>query len=202
MEFYTIKKEESKCSKCNPKNRFLFIFCHKDYVDEGWGCKICKCRTCSFSTGIYIFSIVMLVNSIKDLYDITLSDYLYDKDSESSTFVTFFYIKVGVDALIILGILFAVYSTFTLNYCSSVIAYYIISISFLLYSSFCIYIMTKFYDISFWFKIILKIFTVILWFIFDYVLLLFAWMTFCNMVDIDRKKQNFAQDKVFNFGFK
>ena len=64
----------------------------------------------------------MLINSIKDLYDITLSEYLYDKHAKDETFIRFFYVKVSVDALIILGILFAMYSVCAFNYCSSVAA--------------------------------------------------------------------------------
>ena len=198
MGFYSTQKEESKC---NPKNRFLFLFCHTSSVDEGWGFKICNCRTCPFSTGVYLFSGIMLINSIKDLYDITLSEYLYDKHAKDETFIRFFYVKVSVDALIILGILFAMYSVCAFNYCSSVAAYYLMAISFIANTVFCVYIITRFGDISFWWKIELKIFSVILWFFFDYVLLLFAWILFCNMVDIYRKKQKLAQDNVFNFGF-
>ena len=198
MDFYAIKKEDSKC---NPKNRFLFIFCHTSRVDEGWGFSKCGCRTFSFSCGVFVFSGIMLINSIKDLYDITLSEYLYDKHSKDDTFVIFFYVKVGVDVLVIVGILFAMYSVCAFKYCASVVAYYIVAISFFMNTAFCVYIITRFGDINFWWKIELKILTVVLWFFFHYILLIFAWMLFCNMVDINRKKQKIAQDNVFNFGF-
>ena len=198
MEFNTNQKEDSPW---NPTNRFLFLFCHTSRVDDGWGFTICKCRTFPFSFGVYIFSVVMMINSIKDLYDITLSEYLYDKHAKDNTFVSFFYVKVSADALIILGIILALYSVCAFNYCSSVTAYYSVAISFILTTIFCVYIITRFGDINFWWKIELKIFTVMLWFFFDYILLLFTWILFCNMVDIKRKKQKESQDNVFNFGF-
>ena len=200
MDFYSNQNQKEDC-KWNPKDRFLLLFCHTSSVDEGWGFKICKCRTCPFSVGVYIFSGIMLINSIKDLYDITLSEYLYDKHAKDDTFVTFFYVKVGADAIIILGILFALYSVCAFNYCSSVMAYYLVAISFIMTTAFCVYIITRFGDINFWWKIELKILSVILWFFFDYILLLFTWILFCNMVDINRKIENTAKENVFNFGF-
>ena len=201
MEFYTKKKEDSKW---NPKNRFLLIFCHTSSVDDGWGFKCCNCRMFPFSMGVYIFSAIMLINAIKDLYDITLSDYLVDEKKKSEKdilFLKFFYVKVGADVGIILGILAALYSVCAFHSCSSILAYYIVAIAFILNTSFCIYVATRFTDLSFWWKIELKIMSVVLWFFFDSVLLLFDWILFCNMVDIKRKKDKLAQDNVFNFGF-
>ena len=44
----------------------------------------------------------MVINSIKDLYDITLSDYLTQEGEDNKLFVIFFYIKLIGDSLCIL----------------------------------------------------------------------------------------------------
>ena len=46
-----------------------------------------------------------------------------------------------------------------------------------------------------------KIFAILRKFVFDYVLLIFNWLLFCNMVDINRKQQEEAQKNQNNFGF-
>ena len=45
------------------------------------------------------------------------------------------------------------------------------------------------------------VFSIILWLFFDFVLMIFTWMLFCNMVDIKRKKQKQEQEDMFNFKF-
>ena len=82
--------EETKESKCNPKNRFLFCFCQTYEVDKGWGCGCCGCRAFPFSLGVLIFSIIMAINSFKDLYDILLSKYLMSGSESKKLFRLFF----------------------------------------------------------------------------------------------------------------
>ena len=194
--------EEVKESKWNPKNRFLFFFCETYQVDKGWGCGCCGCRAFPFSLGVLIFSIIMAINSFKDLYDILLSKYLMSGSESKKLFRLFFYMKLGSDTFCIIGILFALYSICKSHYCSSVAAYYSVVVSFILGTAFCVYILTCLVDLDFWWRVgILKIFTVIFWFVFDYVLLIFNWLLFCNMVDINRKQQEEAQKNQNNFGF-
>ena len=194
--FYTEVQEE----KWNPKNRFLLFFCHTYEVDKGWGCGWCGCRAFSFSLGVIIFSVIMGINSIKDLYDIILSKYLMKGSEDKKLFVIFFYIKLAGDALCILGIIFGLISVCSFNYCMSIAAYYTVAVSFILGTSFCIYVLTCIFDLSFWWEVgFLKIVTVFSWFIFNYILLIFTWILFYNMVDIYRKKQEEQKDNQFKF---
>ena len=200
MEFYTLQREEKKC---NPNNRFLFICCPNTSVDSGWGCKICGCRTLRFSVGVYIFSLIMMINSINDVSDVIAMDY-FKKDNDNLIAI-FFYLKLVSDAFTIIGILFAVFSACASKYTPSVIAYYLVLISFLLNTTFCIFILFQIGNSDFigFMTILWKgiIFSIILWIFFDFVLLIFTWMLFCNMVDINRRKQNMDQENMFNFTF-
>ena len=76
-------------------------------------------------------------------------------------------------------------------------------LSFVLNSIFIVYSITKLADLKFWFNVgFLKVFTVIMWYVFEYIWLLYTWILFCNMVDINRKKQK-EKEKAnqYNFGF-
>ena len=200
MEFYTLQKEDNKYVPCN---RFLCIFCHTSSVDDGWGCKICGCRMLRFSVGVYIFSVIMMINTVNDLADIISMDYF--KNDKDNSFAIFFYIKLVSDVFIILGILFAVFSACLQKYTPSVIAYYLVAISFLLNTAFCIFILFQIGNASMigFIKLLWKgvLFSIILWLFFDFVLMIFTWMLFCNMVDIKRKKQKQEQEDMFNFKF-
>ena len=192
----------SRCERFNPKNRFLLLFCNTYEVDKGWGCGWCGCRAFPFSCGVFIFAIIMVINCVKDFFDIQFSNYLVENRTKDKTFVRFFYFKLISDLLCIFGSIIAVISVLAFSYCCSVVSYYIVSISFILNSTFCIYIITIIGTTKFWWNIgILKIFTVILWYAFDYVWLIYAWILFCNMVDINRKKQEEAKNNQYNFGF-
>ena len=92
-----------------------------------------------FSVGVYIFSVIMMINTVNDLADIISMDYF--KNDKDNSFAIFFYIKLVSDVFIILGILFAVFSACSQKYTPSVIAYYLVLISFLLNTTFCIFIL-------------------------------------------------------------
>ena len=198
MELYgTPVKDESN----NPKNRFLFCFCHSYEVDKGWGCGCCGCRAFPFSLGVILFSIVMLISAIKDIVDILSSNYISDK-YDNSIFKIFFYIKIVGDVICILGIFTGLTSVKNRSYGASVVAYYLTALCFLLNTSFCVYVLTCIFSASFWWNVgITKIITVVSWYIIDYILLLFTWILFCNMVDIDRKIKEEKSKNPYQFGF-
>ena len=199
---YFEEPKQSKCEKWNPKNRFLLVFCNTYEVDKGWGCGCCGCRAFPFSLGVFIFSFVMLSNCIKDFCEIQYSNYLVKSKTKDKTFVRFFYFKLIADLLCIIGGLEGVVSVLAFSYCLSVLAYYTVSISFILNCCFIIYTLTVITTFKFWWNVgFLKIFAVIMWYVYGYVWLLFSWILFCNMVDINRKKQSQAQQNQYNFGF-
>ena len=194
--------KQSKCERFNPKNRFLLLFCNTYEVDKGWGPGWCGCRAFPFSCGVFIFAVVMVINCFKDFFDIQYSNYLVENKTKDKTFVGFFYFKLISDILCIFGSLIAVISVLSFSYCCSVVSYYMVSLSFIFNSAFCIYILTIIGTSKFWWNIgVLKIITVILWYVFDYVWLIYAWILFCNMVDINRKQQEEAKKNEYNFGF-
>ena len=181
-------------SKYNPLNRFLFCCCHTDEVDVGWGWGCCGCRTFPFSCGVLIFSAIMLVATAKDIIDIESNSYSLKTRGH---FKTFFYIKIAGDCSCILAALIALCSLRTINYCQSIIAYYLGFISFVANSAFCLYTIQWLFTLTFWFTV--GVFTPIAWGIVEYILLLFDWVLFCNMVNIKRKETEVS--KYLPYGF-
>ena len=181
-------------SKYNPKNRFLFCCCHTDEVDVGWGCGFCGCRAFPFSCGVFIFSAIMLVATAKDIIDIASNSYV---SKVRGHFKTFFYIKIAGDCICVLAILAALYSLKTKNYCQSIIAYYLGFISFIANSAFCVYAIQWLFTLTFWDTV--GIATPIIWGIVEYILLLFDWILFCNMVDIKRKESEAQKNTPYGF---
>ena len=197
------EKQPTACERFNPKNRFLLLFCNTYEVDKGWGCGWCGCRAFPFSLGVYIFAAVMIFNGVKDAIEIKKSNYLVEDRTQEATFVRFFYIKLIADCICILAGFLGVCSVCCFNYCLSVVSYYMAFLSFVLNSIFIVYSITKLADLKFWFNVgFLKVFTVIMWYVFEYIWLLYTWILFCNMVDINRKKQK-EKEKAnqYNFGF-
>ena len=181
-------------SQYNPKNRFLFCCCHSDYVDVGWGCGCCGCRAFPFSWGVYIFSLIMIVADFKDIYDIAKSGYIEDL---KGLFKKFFIVKLISEFVCLLSIITAIYSVRKQSYCYSIVAYYIAFISFIGNSVFCGYAITRVFEVSFWKTV--GVSSPIIWGIVEYIWLLFAWILFCNMVDIKRKENE--APKTTQWGF-
>ena len=181
----------------NPKNRFMFCFCKTYEVDKGWGCGWCGCRAFPFSCGIIIFAIIYLVASIKDVVDIFQNN---DLKTNNKLFKTFFLIKIGADAICVLGSICALYSLKGRNYCLAVFAYYLQFLSFLLTFAFCIYILTVIFSWDFWSNFgALRLFTLVCWYVLCYFLLIYCWICFCNMVDINRKNNETKKKNQFGF---
>ena len=197
MDYFSPVKDESD----SPKNRFLFCFCHSYEVDVGWGCGCCGCRAFPFSLGVRMFSCIYLIFAIKDIYDLIISNYLKEDNSNKLLHI-FFIIKLVSDIFIILGIIFSNASLRRKRYKCAVAGYYFVVIAFVLNTSFCIYFITNITSTKFWIKyIFLKVLTIVLWYVFDYYLVLFAWILFCNMVDIDRKIKEEQKNNPYNFTF-
>ena len=197
MDYFSPVKDESN----NPKNRFLFCCCHSYEVDVGWGCGCCGCRAFPFSLGVRLFSAIYLIFAIKDIYDLIISNYLKE-DNDNKLLHIFFIIKLISDIFILLGIICSNSSLRRKRYKLAVVGYYLVVIAFLLNTSFCIYFITNITSTKFWVKYILfKVLTIILWYVADYYLILFAWILFCNMVDIDRKIKEEQKNNPYNFTF-
>ena len=195
---YGFGYEEPKktcCQKClaefNPLNRFMFVLAKSEEVDNGWGWGCCGCRAFSFTCGVIVFSLVIVINSIKDINEIISSDYLTRKsddskdiidylkglvfDEKDETFIRFFYVKIVADSLAIAASAIGFLSIPNKSFCVANIAYYVGFISFLVNSSFIIFVITRISRASFWAQIgFTNIGNIFLWFIFEYVWILFT----------------------------
>ena len=193
MESYGQTQQPSILNQYNPKNRFLFCCCHSDYVDVGWGCGCCGCRAFPFSWGVWIFSVIMIVADVKDIYDIAKNSYISEL---KGYFKKFFIVKLVSDFVCLLSISAAVYSVSKKSYLYSIIGYYLAFISFIGNSVFCGYCITWVFTLKFWNTV--GIASPIIWGVVEYIWLLFAWILFCNMVDIKRK-ENETQKSQWGF---
>ena len=139
-----------------------------------------------------------MFGSINDLIDITSMNYL-----DNNFFVKMYYFKLASDCIIIIGILFSLCSLIRSNHCIFVISYYSIFISFYFNTIFCIYTLTqiKKQNIILFLKNCFKgtFLNLLFWLFFDYVLLLFAWILFCRMIQDRRRRQNQQIYLILNF---
>ena len=161
----------------NPKNRFLFLFCHAKEVDNSWGCNW------SFSTGVVMFSIVMGLAAFFDVYYLAESQAF--KDATTGLKV-WFVVKVLSDFISLVGIAIACFAVTRQNLKFSIVSYYVVVLSFILNTLFlcsCFYLM--FYN-----PLILLFF--IPWGVYEFGLILFCWILFCNQVYLGRKQREQA----------
>lgn len=193
MEFGQVQE-----SKYNPKNRFLFCCCHSYEVDKGWGFGCFGCRAFPFSCGVWVFSLIMLFVAGKDIFDLTNSKIYHNTEIMENFLPTAFKIKLIGDGVCFLAILCAIFSTIKRNYVLSIVAYYLGFISLILSSVFCGYAIFRCFEFAFWNSA--GVFTIIFWGVAEYILLLFDWILFCNMVDIKRKNDESAKNNT-QWGF-
>ena len=166
------QKQEMEENQRNPKNRFLGLFCHANQVDNSWG------MNWPFWCGVLMFGIIIGIISIYDFFGcISLI-----RDIEFTTsWRNFFYVlRILSNIIAIVGISFAALSIVQTSFQKATIAYYTLIVSFLLNTIFCIFSLFSIFITRYWYN-------VILWFFCDFILLIFLWILFCNMVDIGRK---------------
>ena len=161
----------------NPKNRFLFLFCHAKEVDNSWGCNW------SFATGVVMFSIIMGLAAFFDVYYLAKSQAFIDA---TTGLKVWFVVKILSDFISFIGIAIACYAVTRQNLKFSIVSYYVVVLSFILNTLFlcsCFYLM--FYNP----KILLFF---IPWGVYEFGLILFCWILFCNQVYLGRKQREQA----------
>ena len=163
----------------NPKNRFLFLFCHANEVDDSWG------FGCSFASGVLMFSILIGVAVLCDMYYIA-ADSMFSKASGIPVFTFMFSLKVVSDLISLIGIGCACYAIYRPSYNYGIVCYYVEFLSFLLLSIFWVYSLVEMFNANFW-KIVS--YRVISWAFQEFFLLMFCWILFCNMVYNSRQLQ-------------
>ena len=168
----------------NPKNRFMFLFCHASEVDQSWG------KNWSFGCGVVIFSIICGIMAIFDV-SVTFGNYF---KNIRNWFLFMFVIRFISNLITLTGIIFGIISIIQSSFQRATIAYYAMVISFLLNLIFCIYCIFRIFSADFWKKTTYRI---VVWLLNEFVLLLFCWILFCNMVNIGRKNRQNAGATTF-----
>ena len=168
----------------NPKNRFLFLFCHAKEVDNSWGCGW------SFSTGVIIFSIIIGIASFADIYFIA-KEGVFSNNEYSKAFKIMIFIKVFSDFISFIGIGLGCYAVNRENLRYSIISYYVVVLSFLLTT---IFILSCFISM---FIYTIVLYFLIPWGLLEFALLLFCWILFCNKVYLGRKKRAQANQSTY-----
>ena len=158
----------------NPKNRFLGFFCHAKEVDNSWGCDW------SFSCGVIVFSIVIGIASLSDIYTLAKHQ-IFAKGDGYGFFKFMFSIKIIADLISLIDIGIACYAVNRENLTYSIVSYWVMVLCFLLNSLFIIYIFICMF--SEWSSVYWGI---IPWGIYEFGLLLFCWILFCNQVYLGR----------------
>ena len=159
----------------NPKNRFLFLFCHAKDVDNSWG------YNWSFQSGVILFSILIGIASLMDIYYIAEKEPFNKYDG---WFDFMLVLKILSDVASFIGIIAACYGVGVNHYTASIVAYYIEVLSFFLntiYSVYSVYALFKH------FKFIGPFF--IPWILLEICLLVFCWILFANQVTVGRERR-------------
>ena len=160
----------------NPKNRFLGFLCHAKDVDTAWGCDW------SFQCGVITFSIVILVASFWDIYE--LAHYKVFQIAPNGWYSFFFGLKVFSDVVNFIDIILSCFAVHKHNLKYSIISYWVGVLSLLLNTLFCLYMLIAMF-IHFdkiWHEIPAAI-------ILEVGLFLFTWILFCNQVVLGRERQ-------------
>ncbi len=160
----------------NPKNRFLGLFCHASDVDKEWGFHW------SFKCGVFVFSIFIGAWTIFDA--ISISNVL--RRIYSGWFIFWCIIRFFSDLVAIVAIIIALMSIFQSSFGKATTAYYLLMLSLVFNTAFIIYCIIKLFSAEFWRA---TGFRLIIWMLNEFVILIFDWILFCNMVDIGRKNR-------------
>ena len=166
----------------NPKNRFLGLFCHAKEIDNSWGCGW------SFATGVIMFSIIIGIASLADIYYVAKQEIF--KAEVSGLFKIMLIIKIASDLISFIGIGIACYAVNASNYTYSIVCYYVIVLSFLLNTIYLCYAIIAIFS---YFKFIGAF--IIPWGILEFGLLMFCWILFANQVYIGRQRRNAMQNQ-------
>ena len=159
-----------------PKNRFLGFLCHAKEVDNSWGCDW------TFQCGVIMFSIIILIASFWDVYEIAY--YKVFVNPPNGWYKFFFGLKVFSDAVNFIAIFLSCFAVHKGNLKYSIISYWVAVFSLLLNTLFCVYMFIAMF-IHFdkiWHEIPASI-------ILEVGLVLFSWILFCNQVDLGRKRK-------------
>ena len=163
------------------KNRFLGFLWHANQVNESWG------YNWSFSCGVVVFSIVV---GIMTLFDV--SAFFTDLFKKADHWLLFWLIiRFVSDLITLIGIIFAIMSIIQSNFTRATIGYYCMVLSLLLNLVFCGYCIFSIFDGDFWKKTTYRL---VVWLLNEFLLFIFCWVLFCNMVDIGRQNKRAAQN--------
>ena len=180
--------QETKDAMRNPKNRFLFLFCHANDVGDSWG------LNWPFYCGVVMFSILVGVMTFFDVY-YTFTENYFSSDKVTGWFTFMFVLRLISDVFAVVSISFGLKSVFqSLEALSGAISYYAILISLTLNTIFCFYCIISIFRTEFWETVKWRIIT---FFLQEPVLFAFAWILFGNMVEVARKIQRVNETPIY-----
>ena len=159
----------------SPKNRFLGLFCHANQVDDHWG------PNWSFGCGVVLFSIIM---GIWTIFDITTMSILMKRRVLGDWFVFWCVVRFFSDFVAIAAMFVAICSVLQTNHKKAIVGYYMLIASLIVNTAFLIYCLVNIFKADFWRQ---TTYQIIIWMLNEFVLFIFCWILFCNMVDIGRK---------------
>ena len=168
----------------NPKNRFLGLFCHASDVDDHWG------FNWSFKCGVFVFSILIGAGTIFDAA--SLSKVM--RRITTGWFIFWCIVRFFSDLIAIIAIIVALMSIFQSDFRKATTAYYLLMLSLVFNTAFIIYCIVSVFSASFWRS---TGFRLIIWMLNEFVILIFDWILFCNMVDIGRKNRQAMASNPF-----
>ena len=168
----------------SPKNRFLGLFCHASEVNNSWG------MNWPFSCGVILFSIVIGLMTIFDISAIFTTFFR----SQHGWFLFWFVIRFFSDLLALIAIVLATMSIIQTNFSRATIAYYTLIVSLICNTFFCGYCIFRIFDGAFWRATTYRL---IIWLLNEFIIFIFCWILFCNMVDIGRKNREKAAANAF-----
>ena len=163
----------------SPKNRFLGLFCHANQVGESWG------WNWPFYCGVIMFSIFIGIMTLFDVSAI-FTDLFKDADGWLLFWIIMRFIS---DLIALIGIIFAIISIVQKSFMKATIGYYVMVLSLVINTAFCIYCIFSVFDKEFWEDTTYRL---VIWLFNEFCLFLFCWILFCNMVDIGRANKREA----------
>ena len=182
MSEYQAAEEQNKR---NPRNRFLGLFCHASEVNESWG------LNWRFWCGVLMFSIVIGIMTLSDVIYVVKS---FGSPNLRGWFLFWFVIRFFSDLIALIGIILAGLSICGVDFMKATISYYSMCLSLVLNTCFCVYCIFSLFDKNFWSQ---TTYHLIIWLLNEFVLFLFCWILFCNMVHIGRKRRQEATGNTF-----
>ena len=212
------KRYEKTIRQIFPLNRFFFILWHKDEVNSRWGnCCGFRVFTYQFGVLIFAFffigncikdykdiksgkynsgndavdalvEAVEKINSVSQIIGFTI-DIDWIKYVRDDTYYYYFNLKLWADIVCVISGFLGFWSIGLNSYIIGIISYFVCFASFIMNTLFIIYIIRQLGNFAFTLDYGLSgLYSIFFCFICEYIWFNFAWILFCNWVNIKKEK--------------